>query len=182
MKQVVRSRAAPFGIVGAIGVVVQVALISLLTRVAGLPVWLATTIAVEATILHNFAWHERWTWADRAAGHPAGAPGRLVRFNAVALGTLAISVALTAWLVRAAHLPVEAANLAAVVVCSLLNYSAIERVVVPASRSPIGSRTHGATWRGGARACPDSRERPPVVHPPCTRAPAWRGTGSPSRV
>jgi putative flippase GtrA len=123
-------RLAPFGIVGAIGLAVQVSLVAVLTRVVRLDVVLATAVAVEATILHNFAWHERWTWADHSAAHAAGVRLRLVRFNLVALGTLFLNVAITAGLFHLWSLPAELANLVAVLVCSALNYAAIEGVVL----------------------------------------------------
>ena len=34
----------------------------------------------EAAVVHNFFWHERWTWADRTEGQP-GVVRRFVRFN-----------------------------------------------------------------------------------------------------
>ena len=58
-------------------------------------------------MLHNFVWHERWTWRDRAGGGPARLLGRLARFHAGAgivslAGNVAITVALVEWL----HVPV----------------------------------------------------------------------------
>ena len=60
-----------FNGVGAIGVAVQLAVLAVLVRGAGLHTLIATAIAVEAAILHNFLWHERWTWADRASSGQA---------------------------------------------------------------------------------------------------------------
>ena len=58
------SRAARFAWVGAGGFVVQVAALHAFAA-AGVPYAFATALAVEVAILHNFLWHERWTWADR---------------------------------------------------------------------------------------------------------------------
>jgi putative flippase GtrA len=116
--------------VGAIGFAVQVGFVSALTRLGGLEVAVATAVAVELTILHNFAWHERWTWADHAAGQASGALRRLLRFNLVALGTLALNVAITAGLFHRLQVPPELANLVAVAACSALNYAAIDGVVL----------------------------------------------------
>jgi putative flippase GtrA len=42
----------------------------------------ATLLAVESSMLHNFAWHTRWTWRDRALSTPAReVAGRLLRFQ-----------------------------------------------------------------------------------------------------
>ena len=53
-----------FNVVGAIGIGVQLAALTLLRDGVGLHYLLATAIAVEAAILHNFLWHMRWTWRE----------------------------------------------------------------------------------------------------------------------
>src|SRR5437870_891334 len=58
-------RFAKFAAVGAGGIIVQVITLAILLRAAPAHYLLATALAVEAAILHNFAWHMRWTWADR---------------------------------------------------------------------------------------------------------------------
>ena len=51
-----------FVIVGCLGFVLQLLTLWALTSLAGWP-WLpATAAAVEVAVLHNFVWHERWTW------------------------------------------------------------------------------------------------------------------------
>src|SRR5436190_21825889 len=59
----------------AAGFVLQALMLQVLVA-AGLPYLLATALAVEGAILHNFVWHERWTWADRVVTHGAGLKGR----------------------------------------------------------------------------------------------------------
>ena len=54
-----------FNAVGAIGIAVQLAVLTLLKSGLGLNYLLATALAVEVTVLHNFFWHERFTWGDR---------------------------------------------------------------------------------------------------------------------
>ena len=54
-----------FNFVGAIGIGVQFAALLLLKSVLGLNYIAATAIAVEAAVVHNFVWHEQFTWADR---------------------------------------------------------------------------------------------------------------------
>lgn len=61
-------RIAMFTGVGVMGFLVQLAVLATLTSVAGWPYLIATCVAVEAAVLHNFAWHEGWTWADRRDG------------------------------------------------------------------------------------------------------------------
>ena len=52
-------RWAKFNAVGAAGVAVQLGLLALLESVLRLQYLVATALAVEAAVLHNFAWHER---------------------------------------------------------------------------------------------------------------------------
>ena len=52
--------------VGALGLGVKFGVLILMKSVFGLGYLLATGIAVEAAILHNFVWHSRWTWRDRS--------------------------------------------------------------------------------------------------------------------
>ena len=54
-----------FNAVGGMGIAVQFAALFLLKGVLHFNYLVATAIAVEAAVLHNFAWHERFTWADR---------------------------------------------------------------------------------------------------------------------
>jgi putative flippase GtrA len=54
-----------FNFVGAIGIVVQFAVLFLLKSVMHLDYLFATALAVEASVVHNFVWHERFTWKDR---------------------------------------------------------------------------------------------------------------------
>ena len=53
-----------FNAVGVLGFLVQLGVLTLLLG-TGLHYVVATTLAVEAAILHNFCWHSRWTWRDR---------------------------------------------------------------------------------------------------------------------
>ena len=53
-----------FSLVGAIGIVVQLGALALLTA-AGMHYLVATALAVETAVLHNFAWHQNFTWSDR---------------------------------------------------------------------------------------------------------------------
>jgi putative flippase GtrA len=133
------SRTARFVWVGAGGFVVQGATLSALAA-AGLPYPAATALAVEAAILHNFLWHERWTWADRT-GHRAGLKAcnherrrerlaRFLRFNgATALISVAGNVALMALFVGGLGLPLLPANLLAVLTLSVLNFLSADRLV-----------------------------------------------------
>jgi putative flippase GtrA len=61
-----------FNLVGAIGIFVQFAALFFLKSVMHCNYLVATALAVEVAVVHNFVWHERYTWADRVA-NPSGA-------------------------------------------------------------------------------------------------------------
>ena len=125
-----------FNAVGAMGVAVQLVALVTLTEAAGLDYRIATVLAVETAILHNFLWHERWTWRDRASGSP-GPWTRLAWFNLVT-GTLSISanVVFTTLYVSALGVHYTLANLLAIASCSLLNFIANDRFVFRARAAP----------------------------------------------
>ena len=130
------SRASRFVWVGAGGFVVQALSLQALAA-AGLPYPVATALAVEAAILHNFLWHERWTWADRTACGGAGLKAcsherlaRFLRFNgSTAVISIAGNVALMGLFVGGFRLPLLPANLLAVLALSVLNYLSADRLV-----------------------------------------------------
>ncbi len=119
-----------FNLVGAIGIVVQLAALALLTHVARLDYLVATALAVECAVLHNFAWHERFTWSDRACLTRRQVIVRLMRFNlttgAVSIGGNLVFMRL---LVGQAHLPPVISNLASIAACSIINFLVNDRVV-----------------------------------------------------
>jgi putative flippase GtrA len=120
------SRAARFFWVGAAGFVVQIVTLHALAA-AGLPYPFATALAVEAAILHNFLWHERWTWADRSSSERWQ---RLIRFNgSTALISIGGNVALMALFVGRLQLPLMPATLLAVLTLSVLNFLSADRLV-----------------------------------------------------
>jgi putative flippase GtrA len=112
-----------FNFVGALGFAVQLGALKLLllTRMNYLP---ATALAVELAVLHNFVWHERFTWKDR----PGGGHERLMRLLRFHLGNGAFSIlanlALMWLLVSRLHMThLVLANAIAVAICSVLNFA-----------------------------------------------------------
>jgi putative flippase GtrA len=146
-------RVRRFVAVGALGFLVQLAVVQGLTAV-GLHYLVATTLGVEAAILHNFVWHLRWTWRDRAA---ATTPTwrRLVRFNGIsALGSMAGN-AVVAWvLVEHIGVTVLVANCVAVAAIGFLNFHGFSRWVFG---TPVGGGNQEGLPRAtgvGRRAVP----------------------------
>jgi putative flippase GtrA len=116
-----------FGAVGAAGVAVQAATLAILLRVSGIHYLAATALAVEAAILHNFAWHMRWTWSDRPA---SGVILTLLKFNATTgAASLIGNIVLMFLFVGVLKLNPQVSNLIAIAVCSLLNFALADRFV-----------------------------------------------------
>ena len=122
-------RFARFNVVGAMGIVAQLGILELLRR-AGVDYLSATVLAVEAAVVHNFIWHERYTWRDRAGAVRSELLARLVRFHltngAVSLVGNALAMR---WLVGELRFPVIPANLIAITACCLLNFLLSDRLV-----------------------------------------------------
>jgi putative flippase GtrA len=116
-----------FNGVGALGIVVQLAVLAVLKNGMQLDYLVATGFAVESAVLHNFVWHERFTWKDRAGGAFAERMRRLARFHlGNGLVSIAGNLALMRVLVGMLHVRLLLANGIAIAVCSLLNFAASE--------------------------------------------------------
>lgn len=125
-----------FNVVGLLGFSVQLAVLALLVH-SGLGYLPATALAVESAVLHNFLWHERWTWRDRAATGRARL-ARLWRFQLLnGVVSLAGNLLLMHVLVGRGGMPPLAANVAAVAACAALNFLGADRLVF--SRNMKGS-------------------------------------------
>jgi putative flippase GtrA len=119
-----------FNGVGALGSGLQLALVAVLVRAGGVHYLWATAAGIEAAVLHNFCWHECWTWADRRAGRGSGVARRLLRFHAAnAVISLAGSLMLTRVLTGSLGADPIAANIASILACGALNFGASEWLV-----------------------------------------------------
>ncbi len=58
-------RVAKFGAVGLSGVLVNMLVLWLLKARGSAPLWLASGVAIELSILNNFLWNYHWTFGDR---------------------------------------------------------------------------------------------------------------------
>jgi putative flippase GtrA len=124
------ARIGRFVSVGAVGFGVQLAALQLFTAGLGLPQVVATAGAVELAVLHNFVWHERWTWVGRGTTAKEGRAGRLGRFHLTS-GAVSITgnVVITSWVVAVSGAPLLLANALAVGACTVLNFVAADRLV-----------------------------------------------------
>ena len=109
-----------FNLVGAMGMVVQLAALAAFDRCVPGHYLCATAVAIEIALLHNFVWHLHYTCRDRRGG---SAPMQLVRFHlSNGLVSMVGNLALMRVLVHGAGLPVLAANAIAVLCCSVANF------------------------------------------------------------
>ena len=124
-------RLARFAAAGLGGFVVQLGALAALTMVLNVHYLTATIIAVEAAILVNFFWHERWTWGARVRGcEGAGVLGRLLKFNALtAVTSILGSVVVTTFLIETASMDPIVSNSISVLVLGALNFVGSERFI-----------------------------------------------------
>jgi putative flippase GtrA len=99
--------------------------LKLLKDVAGLDILLATALAVEAAVIHNFCWHRIWTWGERGV-----APTRFLHFQ-MTTGLVSMAGNLVGMSVAAGvlHVPLIPANLAAIAMTHVFNYVVADRFV-----------------------------------------------------
>ena len=114
-------RWAKFNLVGAMGMVVQLAALALFNRWTAGHYLYASAAAIELTLLHNFMWHLHYTWRDRRDG--SARLRSFVRFHlSNGLVSMVGNVALMRLLVHGAHLPLLVSNVIAILCCSMANF------------------------------------------------------------
>jgi putative flippase GtrA len=120
-----------FNLVGAMGMVLQLAVLAVLNRCAPGHYLLTSAAALELTLLHNFVWHLHYTWRDRR--NDSALLAQFLRFHlANGLVSMLGNLALMRILVQQAHLPVLASNGIAIVCCSILNFCLGDNWAFPA--------------------------------------------------
>jgi putative flippase GtrA len=152
-----------FNLVGGMGIVVQFVALFMLKSGLHFNYLFATVIAVEAAVVHNFVWHEQFTWADRIKSSRVQATSgaeaqnlfgrlvaalkrcatqktlraslrRFVRFN-LRNGAVSIlgNLALMKVMVGLGHMNYLLANAIAIALCSLGNFLVSEQWVFAAT-------------------------------------------------
>ncbi|AGY56719.1 glycosyltransferase [Gloeobacter kilaueensis] len=114
-----------FGLVGVSGVLVNLAALWFFKEVEALPLWLAGCLAVEMAIVSNFVLNDAWTFRSEAERAPGLQPwlGRLWRFNVICGVGAVINVACLLLLTNLLGLYYLVAQLVAVAVSTLWNYT-----------------------------------------------------------
>ena len=125
-----------FNLVGGIGIAVQLAILIVLKTGLGLDYLVATALAVEGAVVHNFLWHQRFTWKERPPGdRRADSWARFMKFN---LTTGALSIAGNLLFMKAlaglGHMNYLLANGITIAACSVLNFLVSENFVFVEAR------------------------------------------------
>jgi putative flippase GtrA len=110
-----------FNAVGVVGMGVQLGALALLNRLWRGHYLVASAVAIEITLLHNFVWHVRYTWRDR---RESGSRVRqMVRFQ-MSNGVVSLvgNLVLMRVLVQEVRMAVVVANVVAIAGCSVANY------------------------------------------------------------
>jgi putative flippase GtrA len=124
-----------FNLVGGIGIGVQLAALWVVTHVLLCNYLIATVLAVETAVLHNFLWHQRFTWADRVQSNWRESVLGVLRFNLTnGLVSILGNLILMRALVGGLHLRILMANLLSIACCSAVNFLLSEMYVFPVRR------------------------------------------------
>jgi putative flippase GtrA len=130
LRRVLTPRFVKFGMVGASGVLVNQGVLYLAqvhvlheSRITTHADWLLLNLALGVAIffatLNNFIWNRAWTWADRNQH----GKGLLTQFGQYLLACwLAIMLQMLLTNLLARHFEILAANLASIVLTSVLNF------------------------------------------------------------
>lgn len=113
-------RFARFFAVGACGVLVNMGVLLFLTESVGLPYVISSLVAIELSIVGNFALNNAWTWSDRRVGTPGK---RLLKYHLVAgFSALAGNWCLLILLTSLFALDYRLANLVGIAAGVVLNF------------------------------------------------------------
>ena len=123
-------RWAKFNAVGALGFCIQLNALWLFIVALKLTSLVATALAVETAVVHNFVWHQFLTWKDRSSEKRYDWLKRLFAFN---LTNGAVSLAgnlFFAWLIIGRQrIWLLAANLFAIAFCSAINFVLSDKLI-----------------------------------------------------
>lgn len=150
-----RFRYLKFGLVGASGTVVNIAVLYVAqtywfyaVQPDKLRLGLSLAVAILIATLSNFTWNRLWTWADRreALSLEMGAPQEplakrlVVQFGRYCLASwfgMAFQFGATLWLAQ--HMDYRLANVMSIVLASVINFLANDRWTFKLKNRPKGS-------------------------------------------
>ena len=125
-----------FNLVGGMGIFVQLLMLIILKNGLHFDYLMATALAVETAVVHNFFWHERFTWADRAGAGWI----RFLKFNlTTGIFSIAGNLLLMKLLVGLGHMNYLLANGITITACSVVNLLVSDGFVFAADRTKTQS-------------------------------------------
>jgi putative flippase GtrA len=125
-----------FNLVGGMGIAVQLLMLMALKTGLHLNYLIATALAVETAVIHNFLWHERFTWSDRAGSGFS----RFLKFNlTTGVFSIAGNLGLMKLFVDFGHVNYLVANGITITVCSLVNFLVSDGFVFAPDRTETQS-------------------------------------------
>ncbi|RYX96771.1 MAG: GtrA family protein [Comamonadaceae bacterium] len=147
LQLVARWRFIKFGLVGASGTVINIAVLYLaqeflLRQIADFHERLNYSIAIAITVatISNFYWNRRLTWRDRRQSNRQPALRLFVKYVMAAALSIAVQSLLTKWL--ALHMHYIVANIVAIVLASVCNYIANDRLTFRRRKKLPASTAH----------------------------------------
>jgi dolichol-phosphate mannosyltransferase len=87
-----------FAVVGALGTLLNLLLMSLMVEIFATGLLTASVFAIEIAIIHNFLFNNFWTFGIQRSG--SSLIKRFLHFNLISCGSVVINVAVTAILIR----------------------------------------------------------------------------------
>ncbi len=114
-----------FNTVGLVGIGVQLAALTVYSSLLHIHYLVATAMAVETAVLHNYVWHELWTWRDRRAPRDGwrAIAWRLLRFHlGNGLVSLLSNLLLMKFFVGSWGMKVLPANLLSIAITAVANF------------------------------------------------------------
>src|SRR5687767_3249991 len=112
-----------YNAIGVMGVGVQLSVLIALKTMFDLNPFVATFFAIQCALIHNFFWHQRWTWRGTATAGKGASFRRFLRFTSSS-GTISTlgTIGFTALLLQAVNLPYIVCNVMAIGACNIANF------------------------------------------------------------
>lgn len=147
-----------FSIVGALGTLLNLALMALLVEVFATGHIAASAIAIETSIIHNFLLNNFWTFGSR--GQSSTLCKRLIHFNLISVGSMVVNVAVSAALIQM-DIRYLLAQASGIVAAYAINYLVTAHLVfggADESKAPFQPelRPDAASWPTCQTDFPDS--------------------------
>jgi len=111
-----------FCLVGGTGTLINMGLLWLLTEFAGLPYLISAAIGIETSIISNYTFHTFFTFSDRRSSSMKVFFLRLLKYNLVSAGGLAINIGVLWLLTEVAGLYYLLSNLCGIASATLFRY------------------------------------------------------------